>query len=107
MRSSSRAFYSWKARRVIRFPFDVPPAMPTPIIPCKCEGTAGCAAHVRDRPGEDDPEASISARSPSGGGEVRLWVSEIRRVPQFAQAQDALLAFARQVSDGRIRESGR
>jgi hypothetical protein len=65
------------------------------------------AAHVRARPREDDPEAVIAARSDAGDGEVRLWVSEIPDVPQFAAAQDALLAFARQVSDGRIVEPGR
>ena len=65
------------------------------------------AAHVRERPREDDPEAVIAARSDVGEGEVRLWISEIPDVPQFAAAQDALLAFAREVSGGRILEPGR
>ena len=65
------------------------------------------AEHVRGKPGEDDPEATIAARSPHGAGEVTLWVSEIRRVPPFAAAQDALLEFARTVSGGRILEPGR
>ena len=77
------------------------------VVEALAEARVWEAAHVRDRPGEDDPEATISARSAAGGGEVRLWVSEIQRVAQFAQAQDALLAFARQVSDGAIRETGR
>jgi hypothetical protein len=63
--------------------------------------------HVRAKPGEDDPSATIAARSPHGAGEVKLWVSEIRRVPPFAAAQEALLGFVRAVSDGRILEAGR
>ena len=65
------------------------------------------AAHVRERPREDDPEAVIAARSDAGDGEVRLWISEIPDVPQFAAAQAALLAFARDVSDGGINAPGR
>jgi hypothetical protein len=65
------------------------------------------AGHVRSKPGEDDPEATIAARSPQGAGEVTLWVSEIRRVPPFAAGQEALLGFVRAVSDGRILEAGR
>ena len=94
-------------RRPIEFAGTVDATAVRGVVEALTEARVWEAAHVRDRPGEDDPEASISARSPSGGGEVRLWVSEIRRVPQFAQAQDALLAFARQVSDGAILESGR
>ena len=65
------------------------------------------AEHVRAKPSEDDPPATIAARSPHGAGEVTLWVSEIRRVPGFATAQEALLGFIRAVSDGRILEAGR
>lgn len=65
------------------------------------------ADHVRSKPGEDDPEATVAARSPHGAGEVTLWVSEIRRVPPFAAAQEVLLGFVRAVSDGRVLEPGR
>jgi hypothetical protein len=94
-------------RRPIEFTGTVDATAVRGVVEALTQARVWEAVHVRDRPGEDDPEASIAAASPEGGGEVRLWVSEIRRVPQFAQAQDALLAFLRQVSEGAIRETGR
>jgi hypothetical protein len=94
-------------RRPIEFTGTVDATAVRGVVEALTEARVWEAVHVRDRPGEDDPEASIAAASPAGGGEVRLWVSEIRRVPQFAQAQDALLAFLHQVSEGAIRETGR
>ena len=94
-------------RQPIEFTGTVDAAAVRGVIEALTEARVWEAAHVRDRPGEDDPEAWISARSGGGRGEVRLWVSEIRGVPPFAQAQDTLIAFARQVSDGAILKTGR
>jgi hypothetical protein len=65
------------------------------------------ARHVRDKPREDDPPASLSVSAGGDDAGVTLWVSEIGRVPQFAAAQDAVLAMIRRISDDEVLESGR
>jgi hypothetical protein len=65
------------------------------------------ARHVRDKPREDDPPASLSVAADGRDADVTLWVSEIGRVPQFAAAQDAVLALIRRISGGEVLESGR
>ena len=65
------------------------------------------ARHVRSKPREDDPPASLSVSADSRAAEVTLWLSEVGRVPQFATAQDAVLALIRRISGGEVLESGR
>jgi hypothetical protein len=65
------------------------------------------ARHVRDKPREDDPPASLSVAGDGRDADVTLWVSEIGRVPQFAAAQDAVLELIRRISGGEVLESGR
>ena len=61
---------------------------------------------VRHRPKGDVPATlSVSARGCTA--EVELWASEIADVPQFAAAQDAVLAFIRRISGGAVLEPGR
>lgn len=62
--------------------------------------------HFRDKPGDDDPEASIEIECDGQKFKVALWVSEIRNSPQFAKAQQALLTLAHALSGGEILESG-
>jgi hypothetical protein len=64
------------------------------------------ARHVRDKPREDDPPASLSVAADGRDADVTLWVSEIGRVPQFAAAQNAVLALIRRISGGEVLESG-
>lgn len=65
------------------------------------------ARHVRNKPREDDPPASLSVAADGRDAEITLWVSEIGRVPPFAAAQDAVLDVVREVSGGEVLESGR
>lgn len=62
--------------------------------------------HIRSRPGEDDPEASLTLESGGTTTRVALWVSEIRESPQFTQAQQALLPLIRRLSNGEVLEGG-
>ena len=94
-------------REPVEFTGSVDPAEVEGLVSALRDARVWESEHVRKRPREDDPEATVAARSEAGNGEVTLWVSEIARVPQFAAAQDALLAFARRVSDGAILEEGR
>jgi hypothetical protein len=94
-------------RRLVEFSGTVEPPEVERIVSALKDARVWEAEHVRAKPREDDPEATVAVRSPRASGEVRLWVSEIARVPQFAAAQDALLEFARGVSDGAILERGR
>jgi hypothetical protein len=64
------------------------------------------ATHVRTKPGEDDPEASIAVEGAGQEERVALWVSEIRESPPFARAQQALLALIRRLSGGEVLEGG-
>ena len=65
------------------------------------------ARHVRSKPREDDPPASLFIAADGRDAEVTLWVSEIGRVPPFAAAQDAVLDVVRQISGGEVLETGR
>jgi hypothetical protein len=65
------------------------------------------ARHVRSKPREDDPLASLSVTADGRDATVMLWVSEIGRVPPFAAAQDAVLDVIRRISGGEVLESGR
>jgi hypothetical protein len=94
-------------REPVEFTGTVAPAEVEQIVSALKDARVWESEHVRSKPREDDPEAIVAVRSSATSGEVRLWVSEIARVPQFAAAQDALLAFARRVSDGAILEAGR
>ena len=94
-------------REPVEFTGTVSPAEAEGIVAALKDARVWESAHVRSKPREDDPEAVIAVRSSDARGEVRLWVSEIARVPQFGAAQDALLGFARRVSDGAILEQGR
>ncbi len=62
--------------------------------------------HVRDKPGEDDPEASITIEADGQTFQVVLWVSEIRDSPPFARSQQALLTLVHTVSGGEVLEGG-
>jgi hypothetical protein len=94
-------------REPVEFSGTVEPAEVERIVAALRDARVWESEHVRAKPREDDPEATVAVRSAAASGEVRLWVSEIGRVPQFAAAQDALLGFARRVSDGAILEQGR
>jgi hypothetical protein len=63
--------------------------------------------HVRNIPGDDDPEAIIAVQRGDGREEVILWVSEIDKRPSFAEAQQAILDLIRTVSSGEVLEVGR
>ena len=63
--------------------------------------------HFRDKPGDDDPEASIEVECGGQKYRVALWVSEIRKSPQFVKAQQALLTLAHTLSAGEVLESGK
>jgi hypothetical protein len=65
------------------------------------------ARHVRSKPREDDPLASLSVAAHGGDAAVELWVSEIELVPPFAAAQAAVLDVIRRISGGEVLESGR
>lgn len=62
--------------------------------------------HFRDKPGDDDPEASIEIEASGQKFKVVLWVSEIRKSPQFAKAQQELLTLTHTLSAGEILETG-
>ena len=64
------------------------------------------ARHVHPRPGDDDPEARIVLTTGGEQLQAALWVSEIRKLPVFVQAQAALLTIIRDISHGTILESG-
>lgn len=65
------------------------------------------AGHVeRHRPKGDAP-AALSVAAGDRGAEVELWASEIADVPQFAAAQDAVLALIHEISGGAVLEPGR
>jgi hypothetical protein len=65
------------------------------------------ARHVRSKPREDDPPASLSVAADGREADVTVWVSEIGQVPSFAAAQDAVLDLIRRISGGEVLESGR
>jgi hypothetical protein len=62
--------------------------------------------HVHPRPGEDDPEATISIAHGNKKSQATLWTSEIRECPPFAAAQKSLLALVQRVSRGEVLEAG-
>jgi hypothetical protein len=62
--------------------------------------------HFPDGPVPDDPEASIEIECAGQKFKAALWVSEIRKSPRFAKAQQALLTLVHTLSDGEILESG-
>lgn len=64
-------------------------------------------AHVRQRPGEDDPPAIVEVETPEQMFTVKLWVSEIRLCPAFGRVQTRILDLVRTLSSGEVLESGR
>lgn len=64
------------------------------------------AGHVREKPGDDDPEASISIECRDKESRISLWVSEIPASRQFQLAQKSLLALVHGLSAGDILERG-
>ena len=62
--------------------------------------------HLREKPIPDDPEASIIIECAGQKFKVVLWVSEIRKSPQFAKAQQSLLTLVHTLSSGEILETG-
>jgi len=63
--------------------------------------------HVRSKPGEDDPLASMAVESGASKAGVELWVSEIKDVQPFREAQQSLLGLIREISNGEVLETGR
>ncbi len=77
------------------------------LVRALCDARVWEARHVRSKPREDDPLASLSVTADGADAAVELWVSEIDRVPPFAAAQDAVLDVIRRISGGEVLESGR
>ena len=65
------------------------------------------ARHVERHQPKGDAPARLSVAAGGRVAEVELWTSEIADVPQFAAAQDAVLALIRRVSAGAVLEPGR
>lgn len=63
--------------------------------------------HLRSIPGEDDPEARIAVQKGGESAVAVLWVSEVKDVAAFAEAQKVLLDLIWQVSGGEVLEVGR
>jgi hypothetical protein len=63
--------------------------------------------HVRSKPREDDPLATIGVEANGVGGEVELWASEIADSPPFRAAQEHVLGLVRELSNGEVLEEGR
>jgi hypothetical protein len=65
------------------------------------------ARHVTRMRPKGAPPAIFSVTAGGRAADVKLWVSEIADVPQFAAAQDAVLALIRRISDAEVLEPGR
>ena len=55
----------------------------------------------------DEPVPTIAVEADGEEQEVSVPASRLKEVPTFARAQEAMLEFVREVSDGAVLESGR